>query len=256
MNEKLITSGANPLIKKIKSLSQKKNRDEEKLFVVEGLRHVTDALVKGWEAETIFYAGPRPPLPATSAYLIETTEEMLSRMTGRENTQNVIGVFKHRWHPLADVIDGIWVALEGVRDPGNLGTIVRTAHASGATGVILIGQTCDPWSPEAIRASMGSFAYTSFVHADLTDLARWKKNFTGKIIGTDVTEASDYREISYTKPLVLLMGNESAGLTPEALSLCDATAKIPMAKGAESLNLSIATGLMLYEAYRQQDGTA
>lgn len=252
MNDKIITSGANPLIKKIKSLSLKKHRDEEKLFIVEGLRHVTDALVKGWEAETIFHAGPRPPLPATSAHLIETTPEMLSRMTGRDNAQPVLGVFRHRWTPLGDVTDGLWVALENIRDPGNLGTIVRTAHASGASGIILIGQTCDPWSVEAVRASMGSFAALSFVHADLADLGLWRQNFSGRIIGTHVAQADDYRAANYTRPLVLLMGNESAGLSDAALDLCHARVKIPMMPGAESLNLAVATGLMLYEVYRQQ----
>lgn len=255
MNDKVITSAANPTIKRIKSLAQKKYRDEEGLFIVEGLRHVTDALNAGWIADMVAYDAAvkdQIQLPKTGAHFIETNPEMLSRMTGRDNAQDVIGVFKHRWNELKDVTDGTWVALENVRDPGNLGTIARTAHASGAQGIILIGQTCDPWSPEAVRASMGSFAAMQFIRASIEDFNQWRGHFRGRVVGTHVLRAEDYRDIPYTAPLILLMGNEQNGLSQAALDSCDQIAKIPMNPGAESLNLAVATGILLYEVMRQK----
>ncbi len=255
MNDKVITSAANPTVKRIKSLAQKKYRDEEGLFIVEGLRHVTDALNAGWTADMVAYdvnVKDQIQLPKTGAHFIETNAEMLSRMTGRDNAQDVIGVFKHRWHELKDVEGDIWVALENIRDPGNLGTIARTAHASGAKAIILIGQTCDPWSPEAVRASMGSFAAMQFIRTNIEDFNTWRAHFRGRVVGTHVLRAEDYREISYTEPMILLMGSEQHGLSQAALDCCDQVAKIPMATGAESLNLAVATGILLYEVFRQK----
>jgi TrmH family RNA methyltransferase len=252
-NSKLITSAANPLIKKIKSLDQKKYRDEEKLFVVEGERHIAEALDAGWTADTIAFdtaLKDKIKLPATKAHFVETTEELLSRMTGRDNTQGVIGVFQQRLHELPDVQNGLWVGLEDIRDPGNLGTVIRTAAAVGAEGILLIGSTCDPFSPEAIRASMGSFARVKIARAAVRSFADWRLAFKGRIVGTHVVEAQDYREIKYAKPMILMMGSEQNGLSDAMTALCDDLAKIPMPGGTESLNLAVSAGIMLYEISR------
>ncbi len=252
---KIITSAANAAIKRIKSLEQKKYRDAEKLFVVEGLRHVIEMLEAGWKAEIIAFATEVKntlKLPKTSAHFIETTQELLSRMTGRDNAQDVIGVFHHKLHDLAEVKDGLWIGLDGVRDPGNLGTIIRTAAAVGAEGVILIGNTCDPFSAEAIRASMGSFSAAKIVRAPTAAFSKWRPDFKGRLVGTHVVEAKDYREISYALPMVLMMGAEQNGLSPEMLKICDDIVKIPMPGGTESLNLAVSTGILLYEICRKE----
>lgn len=259
MTSKTITSAANPVVKQIKSLSQKKYRDEEGLFVVEGIRHVQDGIEGGLHLQTLAFS-PRAAddalgkiiIAGAKAEKLDVTDDLLSRMTGRENAQSMIGVFRTRDFSLSDVMDGLWVALEDIRDPGNLGTIARTADAAGAAGVILIGQTCDPWSPEAVRATMGSFARMKFISATPAAFANWRPSFKGRVIGTHLKASEDYRKINYTSPLILLMGNEQKGLSDAMTDLCDARVRIPMAATVESLNLAVATGVMLYEAQRHQ----
>jgi TrmH family RNA methyltransferase len=253
---KTITSGANPAIKRLKALDLKKNRDAEGVFTVEGARHVNEALAAGWQLDTLAFsprAGEDPAIAAAEKARVptfEVTDDLLSRITGRDNTQPLIGIFRQHWTTLEDVKAGLWIALEGVRDPGNLGTIVRTADAVKAEGVLLIGQTCDPWSPEAVRATMGSFARVKLARAFLPALSKWRKEWKGRIIGTHLDTKTDYRKADYSLPLILVMGSEQSGLSPEAVKLCDALVKIPMTGGAESLNLAVSTGIMLYEICR------
>ena len=255
-NPKTITSAANPAIKRLKALDMKKNRDEEGVFVVEGARHVNDALAAGWKLDTLAFssrAGNDPAIAAATkarAATYEVTDELLSRITGRDNTQAVIGIFRQHWAPLDDVKAGLWVGLDGIRDPGNLGTIIRSADAVKAEGVLLIGQTCDAWSPEAVRATMGSFARVKLARAAVPDLLKWQHGWKGRIIGTHLNTEVDYRKANYALPLLIVMGSEQSGLSPEVAKLCDTLVKIPMPGGAESLNLAVSTGIMLYEVCR------
>jgi TrmH family RNA methyltransferase len=257
-NLKTITSAANPAIKRLKALEMKKNRDEEGVFVVEGARHVNEALGAGWHIDTLAFsprAGNDPAIAATrkaKGHCLEVTDDLLSRITGRDNTQAVIGVFRQRWEPLPEVKAGLWVGLEGIRDPGNLGTIIRSADAVRADGVLLIGQTCDAWSPEAVRATMGSFARVKLARASVEDLLKWRQGWKGRIIGTHLNTEVDYRKANYALPLLLVMGSEKSGLSPEMAKLCDTLVKIPMPGGAESLNLAVSAGIMLYEVCRSR----
>jgi TrmH family RNA methyltransferase len=258
---KSITSHANPVVKKIKSLAQKKYRDEYGLFLVEGERDVRGMLDAGWEVETLAFTchperseGSRVPPPEILRYAqddnaIEVMPGIMQRMTGRDNAQDVLGVFRHKWHDLPKK-DGVFIALDGVRDPGNLGTVIRTADAAGARGVILIGNTCDPWSPECIRATMGSIARVPLMRADASGFIAWKKSWPGRVIGTHLKGAEDYRRLSYAPPLAIVMGSEQSGLSPDIAAACDQLARIPMVGGAESLNLAVSAGIMLYEAVR------
>jgi TrmH family RNA methyltransferase len=257
MRIKTITSLSNPQIKDIRALDAKKYRDAGQVFVIEGLRHVMDALAGGFTAQTVLFsqgaAGINDVMAqALDAEYLEVTQEILQKVTHRDNAQDIVAVFAQRTAPLASVQDGLWVALQDIRDPGNLGTIIRTADAVAAQGVILIGQTCDPWSPEALRATMGSFARVAIAVATAQDFAAWKKTFSGRVIGTHLKGAVDYRTADYTRPMVLLMGSESAGLSDDVADLCDQLVKIPMPGGTESLNLAVSTGVMLYEVSREK----
>jgi TrmH family RNA methyltransferase len=253
---KTITSSANPAIKRLKALDMKKNRDAEGVFVVEGARHVNDALREGWVLDTLAFsarAGNDPAIAAATkarAQTFEVTDDLLSRITGRDNTQPLIGIFRQHWTKLDEVKTGLWIGLEGIRDPGNLGTIIRTADAVKAQGVLLLGQTCDAWSPEAVRATMGSFARVKLARASLTELSTWRSGWKGRIVGTHLETKTDYRKTDYALPLLLVMGSEQSGLSPEMAKLCDTLVKIPMTGGAESLNLAVSTGIMLYEICR------
>jgi TrmH family RNA methyltransferase len=261
---KEVTSLSNPIIKDIKALSNKKERDETKSFMAEGLKLVIDALELGFEIKTLVYAKnvkdkPQVEQVAKKTFVrgglvLEVSEKVLSSITRRDNPQMVVGIFTQRWTSLKDLrpkTGETYVALDRVRDPGNLGTIIRTADAAGASGVILVGETTDPFSMETVRATMGSVFAVPLVRTSVADFLAWKKTAGVSLVATHLAGAVDYRTIDYRKkPVVLLMGNEQAGLPEELAREANALARIPQAGRADSLNLAIATGIMLFEARR------
>jgi RNA methyltransferase, TrmH family len=261
---KEVTSLANPVIKEIRSLALKKNRDASGRFVGEGLKLVTDALDGGWQVHVLVYpksASGEPHLQtvaararARGALILEVSQKVLEAISRRDNPQMAIGVFGQRHAELGQVRpvgDDLWIALDRVRDPGNLGTIIRTADAVGAKGVILVGETTDPWGIEAVRATMGSLFHMPIVRARLPQFLDWRKSWPGMVIGTHLEGTQDYRRLEHAgKPVLLLMGNEQQGLPPELSAACDALCIIPMAGQADSLNLAVATGIMLFELRR------
>jgi TrmH family RNA methyltransferase len=261
---KEITSLANPIIKDIKALSQKKNREASGTFMAEGLKLVLDALETGWKIETLLYskAGKGKPLVekaasrtvAAGGLVLEVSEKVLSSVTHRDNPQMVVGIFKARWANLFDIKPKpgeTWVALDRVRDPGNLGTIIRTADAAGASGVILVGETTDPFALETVRATMGSVFTMPIARGTLHEFVKWQKASGTNVVATHLKGAIDYRKADYkSKPVVLLMGNEQAGLPDELAEAAGIKVRIPQQGKADSLNLACATAVMLFEARR------
>jgi len=261
---KEVTSLANPIIKDIKALANKKERDETRSFIAEGLKLVIDALDLGWTIKTLVYAKAAKgktqveqvalKTVATGGLVLEVSEKVLSAITRRDNPQMVVGVFEQRYANLRDVtpiLGETYVALDRVRDPGNLGTIIRTADAAGASGVILVGETTDPFSLETVRATMGSVFAMPLMRATVAEFVKWQKAANVQLAATHLAGAVDYRTIDYRKkPVVLLMGNEQAGLPEELAREATALARIPQQGRADSLNLAIATGIMLFEARR------
>lgn len=261
---KEVTSLANPVIKDIKALTQKKNREASGQFIAEGLKLVIDALDSGWHIDTLIYAKSAKGKPlvdkvaarvvAGGGLVLEVTEKVLSSITHRDNPQSVVGIFQSRWKPLAEVRPKkgeTWVALDRVRDPGNLGTIIRTADAAGASGVILIGETTDPFALETVRATMGSVFAMPVVRASVPDFLGWQRGAGVHVVATHLKGAVDYRRPDYAaRPVVVLMGNEQAGLPDDLAEAADTRVRIPQQGRADSLNLAIATGIMLFEARR------
>jgi TrmH family RNA methyltransferase len=191
---------------------------------------------------------------AKGGTVIEASEAVLAKISRRDNPQTVIGIFEQRLTPLAALkpkADDIWVALEGIRDPGNLGTIVRTADAVGAAGIILIGETVDPFSTEAVRATMGSVFAVPLVRASRSEFVRFAASWPGTIVGTHLAATDDYRQADYHRPTLLLMGTEQSGLSADAAAAANLLVKIPMAGKADSLNLAVATAVMLFEIRRK-----
>jgi TrmH family RNA methyltransferase len=259
---KKITSLANPLVKDIRALHLKKHRDETGLFIAEGQKLVRDAADGGWPIHTLAYAAKLAGEPALGTLaaatkadggaVLEVSAPVLEKITRRDNPQNVVGVFAQRFAAEAEVgRDGIWVALDRVRDPGNLGTIIRTIDAAGLAGVALVGTSCDPFALEAVRATMGSIFHVPVARLSEEALVRQAKRHGARLVGTHLTaEAIDYRAADYRRPLILLMGNEQQGLTETLTAACDQVVRIPMHGRADSLNLAVSTGLMVYEALR------
>ncbi|MER8952158.1 RNA methyltransferase [Mesorhizobium sp. M0833] len=261
---KEVTSLANPLIKDIKALALKKFRDQQNAFMAEGLKLVIDALDLGWSIRTLVFAKAgrgnaavekvAARTVAAGGTVLEVSEKVLVAITRRDNPQMVVGVFSQKLLSLKDirVQDGdVWVALDRVRDPGNLGTVIRTVDAVGARGVILVGETTDPFSVETVRATMGSIFGVPVAKAPHEAFLAWRKNFPGLVAGTHLKGAVDYRSVDFSKgPVLLVMGNEQQGLPDQLAASCDKLLRIPQAGRADSLNLAVATGVMLFEIRR------
>jgi RNA methyltransferase, TrmH family len=261
---KEITSLANPLVKDIKALALKKFRDEQHAFMAEGLKLVIDALDLNWSIRTLVFAKSAhgnaavekaaARTVAAGALVLEVSGKVLSAITRRDNPQMVVGVFTQKYLPLKDIHptgDDVWVALDRVRDPGNLGTVMRTIDAVGARGLILVGDTTDPFSLETVRATMGSVFAVPIARATAEQFLAWRKGFPGLVAGTHLKGAVDYRSVDYAgRPVLLLMGNEQQGLPDDLAAACDRLLRIPQAGRADSLNLAVATAVMLYEVRR------
>ncbi len=267
---KQVTSFSNPLVKDIKALiAQRKHRQKTGRFVAEGLKLATDALAAGWEVDMLVL-GPEArdseaareaaaTARARGATILEVSTAVLAAMTRRDNPQMVVGVYEQRLlsaGALAAALaasggDDVWVALDHVRDPGNLGTIVRTADAVGAKGVILVGETTDPFAVETVRATMGSLFHVPLARVTRPAFREIAGRWPGTLVGTHLKGSQDYRRIAWQGPVMLLMGNEQAGLPDEMAEACTALARIPQVGQADSLNLAVATAVMLYEIRRE-----
>ena len=261
---KEVTSLSNPIVKDIRALAMKKFRDRENAFMAEGLKLVIDAFDLGWTIRTLVFAKVQRGNPtvekiaartvAAGGLVLEASEKVLGAITRRDNPQMVVGVFQQRWAALKDIrpADGdVWIALDRVRDPGNLGTVIRTADAVGAKGVILVGETTDPFSVETVRATMGSVFAVPIARAGVEAFLAWRKGVDATFVGTHLKGSVDYRTVDYAKgPVVLVMGNEQQGLPDELAAVCDALIRIPQTGRADSLNLAVATGVALYEIRR------
>jgi len=252
---------ANPTVKAARALHLRKERDETGLFLAEGLKIVTEAVELGHAPRILLHSADAAghPLVRQAAEatrkahgeVIEVSRDILAKISRRDNPQTVLAVFQQAFAPLASLEPAAarcWVALQAVRDPGNLGTIIRTADAAGCGGVILVGDCCDPYSVEAVRATMGSVFAVKIAKATVEEFIAWRKTWPGSVVGTLLSATTDFRAADYRDPALILMGNEQAGLPPELAEICDVNVKIPMRGRADSLNLAVATGVMIYAA--------
>jgi RNA methyltransferase, TrmH family len=259
LSARQVTSLTNPTVKAVRALHMRKEREAAGLFLAEGLKLVTDALELGHTPKILLYgpeAAGQPLLQRAAATtqaaggdVVEVSRPILEKVSRRDNPQTVVAVFEQvfaRLDELDPASSACWVALESVRDPGNLGTIVRTADAAGVGGVILVGDTCDPYSVEAVRATMGSVFATPLYRVTTADFIAWRTAWPGSVVATLLSAEADYRAADYRRPALILMGPEQAGLSPALAAICDLAVKIPMRGRADSLNLAVATGIMIY----------
>lgn len=263
----MITSTGNPRIKAIRALRSRKEREYSGIFFVEGIRLVAEALQLQVDVETLVVA---PELLASefarelvadargsSVPVLEVSRQVFESMSSKEGPQGIAAVVRQVWEPLPSVrLEGTdsWVALHSVQDPGNVGTILRTCDAVGSAGLILLDHSTDPYDPAAIRASMGSIFSRRLVRASFDEFVQWKRERAYPVVGTSGTAPADYHEVGYPAPLLLLMGSERLGLSSEQQAACDLTVSIPMVGRADSLNLAVATAVMLYEIFNQRRG--
>lgn len=260
----IITSFANQKVKFLRKLQQKKYRQETGVFFIDGLRVVGEAVQTGAPIETLVVA---PDLlisefgqslldqPAVNKLeWIEVSREIYESIAHKEGPQGIGAIVRQNWTDLDSIRVGksdLWIALDQIADPGNLGTIIRTADGVGARGVILLGQSTDPFDPTAVKASMGALFSLELAQAAWSDFIAWRITQGITMVGTSDSAEKDYQHVQYAKPIILLMGSERQGLPIDKQSLCDHMVHIPMKGRSDSLNLAVATAIMLYEIFNQ-----
>jgi TrmH family RNA methyltransferase len=254
-----VTSFSNETVKRLRSLRDKKHRRAEGLFLAEGLRIIAEARDSGRLPDIVAFSeeGAGHPLAAeiiaategAGGEAIETTPDILSKMSGKDNPQMLLGAYRQPETSL-ERIDRtkapLWIVVQALRDPGNIGTILRTGDAVGAGGLILVDDCADAYSVEAVRASMGAIFTQKVATARWQDFIAWLRLSEGQLVGTSLKATQDYLETDYTQPCFLLIGNEQQGLPAHYEAECDLLVKIPMAGRADSLNAAMAAAVMAF----------
>ena len=257
-----IYSLTNDKVKLINSLHYRKYRREHNLFVAEGIRVCREAIENGWKIQYLLYDSLKinthlieniiNDVLYLGADVIGVTSEILSKISHKDNPQTLICVIGQKWNDLpAKITDKAFVALESVRDPGNLGTILRTMDGVGVNDCILLDECTDPYSYESVRASMGAIFNVNIIASSSENFLNWKLNNKINLIGTSLINSNDYTKTNWQLPFILAMGNEQQGLSNKISNSCDQLIKIPMLGRSDSLNLAVSTGVVLYEYIRK-----
>lgn len=257
----VITSLQNERVKFIRSLDMRKVRKETGLFLAEGASVLITARDNGVKPETLVTLAGRAEegiarvlitwARQQGATVLEVSAAVMEKLAAKDNPQTVMGVFAQRWAPPPEparvATTSTWLALEECRDPGNLGTILRTVDAVGAAGVILVGTCCDPHGRDAVRATMGSIFAVPMVRMSAPEFVALAGGWPGDVVGTHLSATDDFRRVAYRAPTLLVMGSEGPGLTAATAAACTRLVRIPMAGQLDSLNLAVATALALYQ---------
>jgi TrmH family RNA methyltransferase len=254
-----VTAFSNSTVKRLRSLRDKKARRSEHMFLAEGLRIIAEARDSGRLPEIIAFSaeGAKHPLAAeiiaateaAGGDAIETTADILSKMSGKDNPQMLLGAYSQPETALERIdrsATPLWICAQALRDPGNIGTILRTGDAVGAGGLILIDDCADPFSVEAVRASMGAVFTQQIATARWEEFLPWLRSGPGQLAGTSLKARDDYLDARYEQPCFLLIGNEQQGLPESYEAECDLLVKIPMAGRADSLNAAVAAAVMAF----------
>jgi len=270
----VISSAANPLIKRVRLLADRKHRRREGAFVVQGIQPVWQAVEAGADIETLIVAPDLLRPPAATAMVIRQEAQgmpvarvsgaLFARIAGRDGPAGLAAIVRARPRPLSGLTvtpGSLFVALHDAGNPGNLGTIIRTASAAAAAGVILVGQTTDPHDPAAVKASMGAlFAVPVASAATAEEFLDWAAAREITVAAATARADRSCWDIDFPLPLAVLLGSEGAGLPAAVLDRVGSGAgrpgaglrvRIPMAGTAESLNLAVAAGVLLYEVRRR-----
>jgi TrmH family RNA methyltransferase len=254
-----VTAFSNETVKRLRSLRDKKGRRKERMFLAEGLRILTEARDSGRLPEIVVFSaeGAKHPLAAeiiaateaAGGDAIETTPDILAKMSGKDNPQMLLGAYRVPDTGLEQIDRSsapLWIVAQALRDPGNIGTILRTGDAVGGGGLILIDDSADPFSVEAVRASMGAIFTQAVATARWPEFVSWLRSGEGQLVGTSLKATQDYLEAEYRAPCFVLIGNEQQGLPADYEAECDVLVKIPMEGRADSLNAAMAAAVMAF----------
>lgn len=252
-----IESKENTFFKLAKKLKDRKGRNKEQKYIIEGFRLVQEAFKAGCKIDSIVVNNDGEKklkqyleqyLDGVRVYLME--DGLFSQLTSTENPQGIIAVLEIE--DKRDNLNGdFYLLCDKVQDPGNLGTIIRTAHAAGVTGIILTKGTVDIYNDKVIRSTMGSIFYVPIIHDNDLSFLKGLKNDGFNLVATSLQESKDFFREDLSGKIILSVGNEGNGISDEIFDMADIKVKIPMPGGAESLNVAIATSIILFERVRQ-----
>ena len=258
---KQISSQSNDYIKNIRRLKHKKYRDETGRYYIEGIRLIGEALRTDANLVSILHC----PDLLTSEFgwhaikiaeekgieIIQVTEDVFQTFSLKEGPQGIAAVGSQNWLNLDEILtpQGLWIVLDNVQDPGNLGTIMRSLDGASGKGIILVGNSTDAFHPTAVRSSTGAIFSLNICKTTEQHLLEWKKNINIAFIGTVCEIATSYKKCDYPENMVLIMGSEQKGLQKEIIDICDELITIPMGGNVDSLNLACAASIVLFEIY-------
>ncbi|MBP2662865.1 MAG: aviRb [Firmicutes bacterium] len=263
-----ISSVANKLIKEIASLKQRKYRDRQGLFLAEGVRLVEECANAGWPVKMCIYtedAARRERaqavierLSAADCRMVVVSEDIYNKISDTEQPQGIMVILKKRQFSIEQMLLStdklpLLVVLDGIQDPGNVGTIIRTADAAGSAGVIALKGSADIYAGKTVRATMGSLFHLPVMEGlSAVELLQNLKQANIKLLATCLQQSDVYYQANFNCPAAIILGNEGQGISPELINAADACLNIPLIGHAESLNVSVAAGVILYEAVRQR----
>lgn len=238
-------------------------RDKHRLFYIEGVRNFMQMVESNFAIATILYSEKLlivPParqlvrkLRRKGVKTVKLTPEEFRQISHTEKASGIAAIVRQRWtklHQISPQVGLCWTALEKVRSPGNLGTLIRTSEAIGGGGFILIGKNIDPYDPKVIRASMGALFHQQLIRTTYDSLAHWVRRHNCQVVGASPEGKIDFHRFSYPRATILVLGEERKGLSSNQQDLCDCLIRIPMVGKSDSLNLGVAGSLLLYEVYK------
>lgn len=259
-----ISSLQNPRVKNLVKLRDSKHRRATQTFLVEGIREITRALQSGflpieiWFCSESFSKSSEELLEKSrKEILVEVSKPVFDKIAVRENKDGIVAVFPVKSRSLTEIAAssrGLLLAVQGVEKPGNLGAMLRTADALGVNGVILLDQKSDLWNPIAIRSSLGSIFRIPIYESNSTEFKSISQDLGYSIYAAHLSNSSkNISEVKFNEKSIILVGTEDEGLSEYWSSNSDTLVIIPMAGIADSLNVSVAASILLYEAKRQMD---
>jgi TrmH family RNA methyltransferase len=260
-----IVHPTDPRFQQLRSLQTPQGRFRTGNYLIEGIRHVARAVDERAPIQSIFVAPSALSNPfgqklargirQTGAPCVQLPPQLYRDLTLAADPQGVGAVVRQRWIPLRDIRPGthrLWLAVESIDSPGNLGTIIRTAEATGVAGIIILGDGADPHDPAAIRASMGSLFSQRLVRCETREFAAWARSSNVALVASSPAGLLDYRAFQCRWPAVLMIGSEKRGLSRQLLDACDFTVRLPMLGHGDSINAAVAAGVLLYELFHQR----
>ena len=258
----MITSTHNAKVQLIRTLlNEKKARDENSLFIAEGVRLIEEGLQSNWKIKELLYSsrlGQRgrniiDRYQASSITAEEVKPELFESLSATDNSQGILAVFEKKYYEFPDDQDFLVIA-DQIRDPGNLGTLMRTAWAGGVQMMLLTAGCVDPYSPKVIRSAMGAHFHLPFQQTTVADIQIWRNTAGSKILfyAAAMEQGTSCWETDLRVPLALILGSEAEGITPQMLALVDKSIHLPMPGGSESLNAAIAGSILIFEIVRQR----